>query len=87
MLAQKRKNLGRMKTKAVLETSPRSQMHQRDPGMLLVPDNRRHCANGEYAEQLVQTRALECLSKAGSQCEHQQNRYKLKCVRVFGKKT
>ena len=48
MLAEKRNNLDRMKTKAVLETSPRTQMHQCDPGMLGIPHNGWNRAKSEY---------------------------------------
>ena len=53
MFAEKRQKLDRMKTEALLKTAARSQVRQRDPGVLRVPDNRRDRAKSEHSEQQI----------------------------------
>ena len=62
-----------MKAETLLETPARAQMRKRDPGVLLVPDNRWDGAEGEYTKQQVQTGPRKLLSEPGSQCEYEQN--------------
>src|SRR5439155_11709950 len=51
MRAEKRKNFEWMDSKPLFDASARSQMCQRDPGVLRVPHNRRDGAKSEHSEQ------------------------------------
>src|SRR4029453_15333632 len=87
MAAEEHENLAGMEPKALVDAPARAQMRQRNPGMLRVPDNRRDGAKREHDEQRIQTGPRKLLSEPGRQGEHEQNRNKLECVRVFGKKS
>src|SRR2546421_12527305 len=51
MFAKKFQRLERTKADFFRQTAAPSQMGQRDPGMLPVPDDRRNCAEKEKREQ------------------------------------
>ena len=51
MFAEKHKDFPRMETKTLLDAAARSQMRQRNPGVLRVPHNRRDSAKSEHPEQ------------------------------------
>ena len=57
MGAEKSEHFERANAERLIEAAARTQMREGDPGVLLIPDDGRHQANGEGAEQKIKAAA------------------------------
>src|SRR5688572_22032469 len=87
MRPEESEHFGWAKAERLVEPAARTQMEERDPGVLRVPDDGRHQANGESAEQEIEAWPLELAAMPRDEREHQQHRDELERVRIFAQKS
>src|SRR5437588_13002563 len=87
MHEEKCEQFARMDAHWPIERAARTQMTDRGPHAVRVPNDRRNGADREDDEQQIQRGPTEFTTVARHKCEHRDDRDELKCVRVFAKET
>src|SRR5471030_1172431 len=86
MFAEKFEEFGQMKADAFIETATRTQMRERDPRVLRVPNNRGHGTSREDNERRIQTGPSKLVAPPRSKREDEQDRHELERVGVLAQK-
>src|ERR1700680_2407708 len=87
VLAKKAQQFTGAKGESFLETAPRTQMRECDPGVLRIPKDGRDRADNEYCDENIQSGAFEFWSQTRSKRDDEQDRDQFQRIGVFAEKT